>query len=674
MHLLLALLLAAVAPGGEDHNDRGVTFSGARPGPARARLEGGRLTLENDLLRAAWTLADDQFRLDAFTDRSGGPALRPLDGAVFKLVLAEGRRLSTADFRPLAAPCIERIAGRPDALRWAERWSGWGASMEFLSRDGMLHAAWRAVLRDDANYVRVELTLRAEKAGSQVQDVVLLELPAAGVQPGGVVDGSPLIAGKWFVGAEHPMAANRVVGERAECVVGVFGPLASGQSCTRGLAVGILPPGQARRGFLDYLERERPRPYQPFLHYNSWYDIAWVDRKMDEQGCRAVIELIGRELVEKRGVRVDSFVYDDGWDDNRTLWRFHSGFPRGFTPLTEAARGFQSAVGVWLSPWGGYAQAKKERLAYGRQQGFERNDRGFSLAGPKYYTRFRDVCAEMVERYKVNYFKYDGIGPGSGAAGAGHKYAADIDGLLRLVADLRRLRADLFVNITTGTWPSPYWLLWGDSIWRNGDDMGFYGPGSRRQQWITYRDMITYAWIVRKAPFYPLNALMTQGIAHARLGSARLPPDLKDLTDEMRSFFASGTQLQELYITPQMFTPAMWDLLAEGANWSRRNADVLVDTHWIGGDPGQGQVYGWAAWTARQGMLALRNPRPQPASIAIDVREAFELPREAAQSYRLVTPWKSATMPAPVVVQAGQPHTFSLPPFAVLVYDAIPAP
>ncbi len=661
-------------PGAMYRADRGVACPGATPGPARARWERGRLTLENDLLSAAWTIADDRFRLDGFADRSGGPALRPVDGAAFSFVLADGRRLASADFRPVAAPSVARIAGRPDATRQAEQWPGWDAHVELLSRDGTLRVIWRAVLRDAANYLREELTLRAEKPGPQVQDILLLQLPGAGVRTGGTVDGSPLLAGNWFAGVEHPMATNRVTAERAECAVGVFRPLVPGESCTRSIAVGILPAGQARRGFLYYLERERPRPYQPFLHYNSWYDIAWVDRKMDEQGCRTVIELMGRELVQKRGVRVDSFVYDDGWDDNHTLWRFHPGFPRGFTPLTDAAHRFQSAVGVWLSPWGGYAQAKEERIKYGRQQGFEMNDRGFSLAGPKYYARFRDVCAEMIERYRVNYFKYDGIGPGIGAAGAGQKYAADIDGLLRLVADLRRLRADLFVNITTGTWPSPYWLLWGDSIWRNGGDMGFHGTGPRRQQWITYRDMITYQWIVRKAPLYPLNALMTQGIAHARLGSAKLPPDLKDLADEMRSFFASGTQLQELYITPQIFTPAMWDLLAEGANWSRRNADVLVDTHWIGGDPGRGQVYGWAAWSARQGMLALRNPSPTAATIAIDLRAAFELPSGAAQAYRLVRPWKIATPPATIAVKAGRAHTFSLQPFEVLVYDAIPAP
>ena len=54
-------------------------------------------------------------------------------------------------------------------------------------------------------------------------------------------------------------------------------------------------------------------------------------------------------------------------------------------------------MGVWLSPWGGYGEAQEQRLKYGRTQGFETNARGFSLAGPKYYARFRQVCLEMIE-------------------------------------------------------------------------------------------------------------------------------------------------------------------------------------------------------------------------------------------------------------------------------------
>jgi len=79
-------------------------------------------------------------------------------------------------------------------------------------------------------------------------------------------------------------------------------------------------------------------------------------------------------------------------------------------------------------------------------------------------------------------------------------------------------------------------------------------------------------------------------------------------------------------------------ILAAGAKWSRANADVLVDTHWVGGDPGEHQVYGWASWTLRKGILVLRNPDDKSANIQIDIGTAFELLQGAAQKFRLISP------------------------------------
>jgi hypothetical protein len=54
-----------------------------------------------------------------------------------------------------------------------------------------------------------------------------------------------------------------------------------------------------------------------------------------------------------------------------------------------------------------------------------------------------------------------------------------------------------------------------------------------------------------------------------------------DFTNEVHDYFGTGTQLQELYISPSLLTERNWDVLAEAAKWSRRNAEVLKDTHWV---------------------------------------------------------------------------------------------
>jgi hypothetical protein len=275
----------------------------------------------------------------------------------------------------------------------------------------------------------------------------------------------------------------------------------------------------------------------------------------------------------------------------------------------------------------------------------------------------------MLREYDLTYFKFDGIGVGGRPAGTNSEFAQDMNALLRLTSDLRSVKPDVFINITTGTWSSPFWLWYGDSIWRSGHDWNTHGAGSKRQQQITYRDKETYHNVVVRSPLHPLNSLMTQGFMFANHG---LPKDKDNLTDDMRAFFASGTNCQELYVTPSLMTEQDWDALAEAAKWSRNNADVLVDTHWIGGDPAEGEIYGWASWSKRKGILSLRNPHDKPRSITLDIAKAFELPKGAPEKYSLKSPLKEDTGKTAIKLIAEKKHTFNLKPFEVLVFEATP--
>jgi hypothetical protein len=274
--------------------------------------------------------------------------------------------------------------------------------------------------------------------------------------------------------------------------------------------LGTSQPGQLRRAFLDYIESERPRPYKPFLHYNSWFDLGYGNR-FDEAGALDRINAFGQQLVIARHVQLDSFLFDDGWDDPHTLWGFDSGFPNGFTKVGEAAAQYKAGIAVWLSPWGGYDEQKKERVAYGRAHGFEVLNDGFALSGPKYYQRFQDTCLQMIDHYHVNQFKFDGTG-NADRVFPGSAFDSDFDAAIHLIERLREQKPSIFINLTTGTTASPFWLFYADSIWRGGEDHDFSGVGTARQRWITYRDAQTYKNIVRKGPLFPLNSLMLHGI------------------------------------------------------------------------------------------------------------------------------------------------------------------
>ena len=254
----------------------------------------------------------------------------------------------------------------------------------------------------------------------------------------------------------------------------------------------------------------------------------------------------------------------------------------------------------------------------------------------------------------------------------GSEFDSDFSAAIQLIEDLRAEKPDIYINLTTGTYPSPFWLQYADSIWRGGEDHDFAGVGSKRQQWITYRDADTYEGVVKAGPLYPVNSLMLHGLIYAKHAKNLDTDPNGDFSDEVHDYFGTGTQLQEMYITPALLKPSDWDAIAEAVKWSRSNADVLVDTHWVGGDPRKLEIYGWASWSPRKGILTLRNPSDKPQQISLDVAEIFELPAGAVSSFVAHSPWKSDAREPSIDLKSGQKHTFELKPFQVLNLEMMP--
>mmetsp|Transcript_62192 Transcript_62192/g.131404 ORF Transcript_62192/g.131404 Transcript_62192/m.131404 type:complete len:844 (-) Transcript_62192:138-2669(-) len=511
------------------------------------------------------------------------------------------------------------------------------------------------------------------------------------------IDGLPvLVNSRFFVGVEHPLSSTYDLGvlnrTHVKGFVGEVNHLAQlprptkDEPWTYRMVIGSFSErNQARRAFVDYLHAERPGRRTPMVHYNSWYDFySYQDEgfnggfkdpiknptlaaklrqeKMDETSCLNRVDAFGIELVKKRQTRVDSFLWDDGWDDPESLWQFDSKrFPNKFDPIRERSESYGIGTGVWISPWGGYGFPQEARVSYGKRHGWETNwnaavgTEGFSLAGPKYRDAFRKLALGFVEDQAVNLFKFDGV------AGDPRELAVEMEAMMRLITDLRATTAKLpgkgsgkprnaddaiWINLTTGTWASPFFLFWADSIWRGGPDIasrnrdwmpdpGYRSDGlSRRQRWIRWRNMIVYLLVVLRSSFFPLSQLMIHGVIVASHGDALHfgldQYDEVDFAQEVWSFVALGLQLQELYVAPRNMLPEAWDCLAEGLQWARREAAVLRDSHWVFGDPAARDVYSTAAWSVQQGrgFMMLHNPTgASQLSAQFDLRSVLELPR-----------------------------------------------
>ena len=624
--------------------------------------------LSNNVIAASWEVIGDRVIRLTIEDKLHGTITR--FPTPFAVVFKNHSICNTGNLRVSGPVERKSLVAAPDASRYSDCVAGEEFEVPLVNVDSSLHLTWDVVLRDGSNYVREVLTLRAGDRDVPISRVELLDTNLSDARVVGSVKGSPIVAGNLFLGFEHPLSRSFVTDHRAKAYMDRELPLRANQSIAYSLVFGVARAGQMRRDFLAYIERERAHPYRTFLHYNSWYDLGRFE-PYDEGGALNRIDTFGRELHQKRGVTVDSYLFDDGWDDHASLWSFNSGFPHGFTNVRKAAEKYGADPGVWMSPWGGYGSPKNDRLEYGRQQGFEIVNNGFALSGPRYYARFRDVCMEMIHKYGVNQFEFDGAG-NANSVFTGSAFDSDLDAAIHLIGEIRQEKPDIYINLTSGTYPSPFWLLYADSTWRGGEDNGVAGVGPYRERWITYRDAETYAEIVKKGPLYPLNSLMLHGLIYAQREKELSTDPGHDFRNEIRSYFGTGTQLQEMYITPSLLTEQNWDDLAEAAKWARSNASVLKDTHWVGGNPASLEVYGWASWSPKKAILTLRNPSDKPQSIRIDPQTVFELPLRAAQEFTAHSPWKEDAGKPSLKLHAGVAQEIRLAPFEVMTLDVMP--
>jgi hypothetical protein len=636
------------------------------PGKAQIKtISSGRVILENKVVRMEILQDGTKIKIAGFEDKKTGIRIQTDPLPLFELMLPDSSILTSDDFKPVNSPVSADITGNVAATGYAEKLPGKKFSADMQNMKSGLSVHWEADLRDGSNYVRQIFRFGANDA-NRILKITLLKLPVQmGVREAGNVDGSPIVHKNLFFALEYPLSKVEL---DKEYISASLPRLINDMSTVWG----VTPVNQLRRGFLYYVERERAHTYHQVLHYNSWFDISCGDRKFTESECLDRIRLFGDSLIKKRHVPMKGFLFDDGWDDNKTLWKFHSGFQDGFTHLKEAAESYDANIGVWLSPFGGYGNAKSLRIDYGKKQNppFETNDQGFALSGPVYYNRFKEVTSDFVKRYGICMFKFDGVGAGNGA---GIVYQKDVEAFLKLLHELLVLKSDLYLSLTTGTWPSVYWLKYGDNIWRGGDDTNMAGEGSKRQQWITYRDADTYKNVVLRGPLYPLNSLMLCGICIADNGDpGSFEMNDKDISDEMWSFFATGTNLQELYINPHKLNSANWNCLADASTWAKENESVMADVHWIGGDPLKGEIYGFAAWSNKKAVLSLRNPSSVEKIFEVKVKDVFELPDNMSDNYVFYDVRKMKESGKRQVSGQGKIMRITLQPFEVRVFDAVP--
>lgn len=443
--------------------------------------------------------------------------------------------------------------------------------------------------------------------------------------------GQVVYAQDLFFAIAHPGAENFATAQGISCSIPAYQRVSSDEAIrTPTLVVGAGEDQDAWRSFIRYINATRPVPGRMFFMVNDWY---WKDKSRPLQALKALAE-----VKRKSAVPVDTFTLDDGWDfdwDEETkIWgRLNrERFPGGWPALQAAGAAADIDISLWFGPIGGYTYRPK-RIAFARPAGFEIYADKLCLSGPRYQEHVVESFSHWAQQ-GMDYIKVDGFWPNCSVADHGHPVGpggaiAHMDSLIDVFSAWRKPRPELLIGYTSGSHPSPFWLQHADFLWRGGRDDSHAGKGTAFDRHNTYLDSILQA---HRQTDLPMSAFVTFDIVQDRIRGA------DDRIFE-RGFWwlAARTSLHhDWYIQASDLTLAQWKMLARSAHWARQHEQVFLFSRMVGGDPGQGEVYGFSAFNGQRGTLALRNPSDRPQSFQGSLTELLRLPGVAQKRrYRL---------------------------------------
>jgi hypothetical protein len=501
-----------------------------------------------------------------------------------------------------------------------------------------------------------------------------------------------------FMGMEYPTATNQMKhlsGNtfQADCFQYFGQKMDTAFIHSAWVVNAITPEPYVKKWFFSYADDIRVAPARPYVLYNSWYDLRSADYPrvpkdavMNETNTLRIAHLLQKNMIAKNNIHLDAFVLDDGWDVYASDWKLRDKqFPNGLKPIADTLAKTHTKLGLWLGPTGGYSFAMK-RVQWMGEHGYEVTGHKYiygsammCLAGKNYSALFRKRTTDFVKNDGVGYFKWDGIQFACSEANHGHPVGiysrrAVMQSVIDKCKAVRAIDSNVYLNITSGTWLSPWWLPYANQIWMDAADYGFADlPSiSRRDNAMTYRDYALYNDFKTRNLWFPVANLMTHGIIKGRLESISKGGESIDrFTNNAVLYFARGVSMWELYISPDILTPAEWHALSQSIKWARSRFPLMKTTFMVGGNPAKGKTYGYVHFVNNKGVIAVRNPKITADSIQLKLdpeyglnENAKDLVVEQVYPYRKILPKRYF---------AGQSLAIPLAAYETAIFDVFSA-
>lgn len=475
-------------------------------------------------LERRFRVDDGVFGTVSLQNRHSGTELR-VQSAEFVIHFLSGHAVRGSEFRYCEHSVTETAdAGTLLSVRLRHDATGLRVEVEYI-------------LQKDDFYARKRLLVASTQAGgARIIDRVDVEAFSSDTAATTTVEYQPVFIGtEFFVGLEYPAGVNSA--DRGDVCLTHFPGVSLTDSpwCSKRAVLGVRCGHDLQTDFCTYIGRIRRR--NPCcLIWNSGGDVQIYDPVQLPKQARHLegvlddaVNHLQSELTRKRGLCVDFFTLDAGWQDPDTLYDVNRGkFPDGLTGFTKRVQATAgSRLGLWLSTTTPVTPTQLSEDVL-RRHGYElaaNPDRGTAypcLSYPPYFADIKQTMRRHVTELNVGFYKMDfeyfecAAPDHAHLPNRRHGREANVDALIELMTELSDLCPDIRLRPTSGMWLSPWWLTVADVIWPQGMMDFNYGRGpvstSARDWELTLRDQEFHRLLRVESGCFPLSGMLFMGM------------------------------------------------------------------------------------------------------------------------------------------------------------------
>ena len=431
-----------------------------------------------------------------------------------------------------------------------------------------------------------------------------------------------LIDDEAYCAIEHPAGVNQGLGDGVRLRHHPAFTLAPEQLTTSKTAIfGVTERGAAREGFLEYLRKNGRRRdnwvsvYDPFgLHdYTNPKDPMFL---LTEEIALDTVKML-KEL-RARGITFDYYIIDHGWTDESSdlTWFKPDAFPNGPGKLVEQLHEIGVDFGLWFATnnapasCGHYPPVQDCITPHGSNYHL-RSKRELCMAAEPYRTIFRNALLHHIRENKVRAIKIDMARLYCNSTEHGHlpgKYSleAQMDAMVETARIVIRACPDLFLIWYWG-YKSPFWMLYGDTIFDKGLRMEAAAVASPPNPMFRSSVSLNLDQAARYGEFTPLIVQDSLGIW---IGEGNWANGLgkDDWRDAWVLDLARGNLVSQPWGNLGLFDEEDFDFLAEWYQFMRENWRLYLHTRPVFGDPWKAEAYGYAGGDGTHAVVTVSNP------------------------------------------------------------------